>query len=224
MYSRFLKEGYCPDLWRHYYITPIYKKGDPTLAENYRPISILPSSLIFFEQILSNHLIYFLRNNNLINDNQYGFLSGKSNDLQLLKLYRAIFKAKDNSKSSDIIYFNIVKAFDNVSHKLLLHKLFNIGIHGDVLKWNKSYLFNKIQSVKMNSNMSIPPKCYTYISELCSKAYRYYNMIFRSFITNDYSPLVCAYLTYIRPILEYGSYVWNPHSNYIGYNKLLEKV
>ena len=24
MYSRFLKEGYCPDLWKHSYITPIY--------------------------------------------------------------------------------------------------------------------------------------------------------------------------------------------------------
>ena len=92
-----------------------YKKGDPTLAENYRPINILPSSLIFFEQILSNHLIYFLRDNNLINDNQYGFLSGKSIDLQLLTFYRDIFKAKYNYKSSDIIYIDMAKEFDNVS-------------------------------------------------------------------------------------------------------------
>ena len=80
IYSRFLKEGYCPDLWKHVYITPIYKKGDPH-AEKYIPISILPSSLILFEKILSNHLIYFLRDNNLINDNQYGFLSGKSSSV-----------------------------------------------------------------------------------------------------------------------------------------------
>ena len=86
----------------HY--TYIYKKGDQTLAEHYRPISILPSSLILFEKILSNHLIYFLRDINLNNYNQYGFLSGKSTDLQLLKFYRDIFKAKDNYKSSDIIY------------------------------------------------------------------------------------------------------------------------
>ena len=85
----------------------LYKKGDSTLAEKYRPISILPSSLILFEQILSNHLIYFLRNNNLINDNKYGFFSGKSTDFQLLKLYQDIFKAKDNSKYSDIIYIGV---------------------------------------------------------------------------------------------------------------------
>ena len=110
--------------------------------------------MILFEKILSNHLIYFLRDNNLINDNQYGFLSGKSTDLQLLKCYRDIFKAKDNSKSSDVIYIDIT--FDKVSHKLLLHKLFNIGIQGDVLKWITSYLFNRIQRVKIDNNMSKP--------------------------------------------------------------------
>ena len=40
-------------------------------------------------------------------------------------------------------------------------------------------------------------KLYTHISEICSKAYRIYNMIFRSFITNHYSSLLCSYLTYI---------------------------
>ena len=49
-------------------------------------------------------------------------------------------------------------------------------------------------------------------------------MIFRSFTTNQYSPLLCAYLTYIRQILEYVSSALNPHSNYIGYNDLLENV
>ena len=45
-----------------------------------------------------------------------------------------------------------------MSHKLLLHKLFNIGIQGDVLKWIKSNLFNRIESVKIDNNMSKPQK------------------------------------------------------------------
>ena len=67
-------------------------------------------------------------------------------------------------------------------------------------------------------------KCYIHISEICSKAYSISNMIFKSFITSQYSPLVCAYLTYILPIIEYGSSVRNIYCNYIGYNDLLEKV
>ena len=39
-----------------------------------------------------------------------------------------------------------------------LYKLFNIGIQGDFMKWIKSYLFNRIQSVKIDNNMSKPQK------------------------------------------------------------------
>ena len=84
----------------------------------------------------------------------------------------------------------------------------------------KYYTYYKGLSIIFRDNL----KCYTHIFDICSKAYSISNMIFRSFMTNQYSPLVCAYLTYLRPILEYGSSVWNPHSNYIGYNDLLEKV
>ena len=52
----------------------------------------------------------------------------------------------------------MAKALDKVSHTLLFHKLFNIGIQGDVLKWIKSYLCNGIQSVKIDNNMSKPQK------------------------------------------------------------------
>ena len=38
----------------------------------------------------------------------------------------------------------------------------------------------------------------------------------RCFITNDYVFLLQAYISYVRPILEYNSSIWNPHTNYIG--------
>ena len=52
----------------------------------------------------------------------------------------------------------MANSFDKVSHTLLLYTLFNIGIQGNVLKWIKSYLFNRIHSVKINNNMSKPQR------------------------------------------------------------------
>ena len=57
-----------------------------------------------------------------------------------------------------------------------------------------------------------------------SKAYILINRIFRCFITNDYVFLSQAYISYVRPILEYNSSIWNPHTHYIGIAKALERV
>ena len=46
----------------------------------------------------------------------------------------------------------------------------------------------------------------------------------RCFITNDYVFILQAYIHYVRPILEYNSSIWNPHTNYIGNAKALERV
>ena len=50
------------------------------------------------------------------------------------------------------------------------------------------------------------------------------NIICRCFITNNSYYLVTSYTTYIRPLIEYGSSIWNPGKYFIGLNKLIEKV
>ena len=50
------------------------------------------------------------------------------------------------------------------------------------------------------------------------------NIICKCFITNNSYYLVKAYTTYIRPLLKYGSSIWNQGKDCIGLNKLIEKV
>ena len=42
-------------------ITPVYKKKDPTLVENYRPVSVLPSVSKVFERIIQKAIFKFYR-------------------------------------------------------------------------------------------------------------------------------------------------------------------
>ena len=88
---------------------------------------MLPSTLIRFEKI---------RSNRYITQNQYGFLAGKSNGLQLISFYKHIYKSRDASSLSYIVYINLEKAFDKISHTKLLHKLSHYGICGDVIMWH----------------------------------------------------------------------------------------
>jgi hypothetical protein len=59
-------------------ITPIFKNGDKTKAENYRPISLTSVSCKLMEKIISTKIISFLNQHDLIDKNQPGFLPRRS--------------------------------------------------------------------------------------------------------------------------------------------------
>ena len=57
-----------------------------------------------------------------------------------------------NSPSqTDVIYFDISKAFDTVSHSILLEKLSLFGITSTLWTWIKDYLTNRHQQVSINN-------------------------------------------------------------------------
>ena len=62
--SEILGKLYFPNKLKLADITPVYKKKDPTLVENYRPVSVLPSVSKIFERIIqkqfSNYVDEFL--------------------------------------------------------------------------------------------------------------------------------------------------------------------
>ena len=49
------------------------------------------------------------------------------------------------------------------------------------------------------------------------------NIIFRCFIINDYCYLTKAFITYVIPLLEYNSCIWNPSNIYVGLKIKLKK-
>jgi ribonuclease P/MRP protein subunit RPP40 len=61
-----------------------------------------------------------------------------------------------------------------------------------------------------------------HINLIVSKAYQRVALIYRGFSTRNPAVLKQAYLTYVRPILEYGCHVWSPM--YIKYIDAVEKV
>ena len=93
----------------------------------------------------------YLIKNKLISYDQFGFLSGRSTELQLIQFYRNIAKSIDYSFKSDIVFIDMAKSFDKVSHPKLLFKLSKYGIKGYVYNWLKSYLSNRSQKVNVNN-------------------------------------------------------------------------
>jgi hypothetical protein len=61
-----------------------------------------------------------------------------------------------------------------------------------------------------------------YIDDIVKKAFQRTNLLFRSFISGNVSILTRAFLTYVRPLVEYCSYIWSPHQ--IAYIDKIERI
>ncbi len=84
LFSKIIQDRIIPASWLNADITPVYKKNDPSLAINYRPISItVPVSRIFETVVFKDQLLWNFRSRGLISMDQFGFLSGKSPDASL---------------------------------------------------------------------------------------------------------------------------------------------
>jgi hypothetical protein len=59
-------------------IVPIFKSGDPTEINNYRPISLLSSFGKMLEKIVANKLTFFLEINSILSKYQFGFRANHS--------------------------------------------------------------------------------------------------------------------------------------------------
>ena len=96
---------------------------------------------------MANRLVDHLIGNNLLYEHRYGFLKGKSTEQNLIHLVNSVGQAINEDKYCIGIFLDLIKAFDVVSHDILLRKLEKMGITGIALNWFKSYLSNRKQKV-----------------------------------------------------------------------------
>lgn len=79
------------------------------------------------------------------NSQQYGFIKGRSTTTAIIKFTELIIEQLEEGCTSKSILLDFSKAFDCLSHKLLLLKLNGLGIRGGAAQWFNSYLSNRKQ-------------------------------------------------------------------------------
>ena len=144
--------SYLPKEWKIHKIIPIFKSGDKSCVKNYRPISLLCCVSKVFERIIYNSIISHITAN--ISATQFGFLQHRSTTQQLVIFLDSIIDSFNCRSQTDIIYFDIRKAFDSVSHPILLSKLHRMGNIGKPWEIINAYLSSRMQCVCVNNHLS----------------------------------------------------------------------
>ena len=124
-------------------IIPIFKKGDRQSPTNYRPISILTCFSKIFEKLIHIRLNKFWTKHKVLTTTQYGFQAKLSTTHALLDVITSSFENIKDNLCTGLILLDLAKAFDTVSHDILLSKLDHYGIRGTAKDLLQSFLKRK---------------------------------------------------------------------------------
>jgi len=152
--NQMLNTGIFPDKLKISKVIPLFKKGDDKLFSNYRPISLLSSISKIFEKVIFNQVSKYFEINNLIFNNQYGFRKKYSTEIAALHLIDCLNFQMDQMKIPLNIFLDLSKAFDTLNHDILLSKLKHYGIDGISYNLFETYIRNRSQYVKFESENS----------------------------------------------------------------------
>ena len=152
IYRKSMLEGCFPAIWKKSLVTPIPKGGDKHDIMQYRPISKLSLFGKIFEKIITTSLTTQMQH--VVSTEQHGFFRGRSVNTNLIEYTDFLLNALDSGFQVDAVYTDFSKAFDKISHSILIQKLSKFGIHGDLLRWIKSYINNRSQAVALKGYRS----------------------------------------------------------------------
>ena len=148
IFNQSLSEGTFPRQMKSANIIPLHKSKNRSESNNYRPISLLITISKVLEKIMYKRIYEFPTNENLIFHSQHGFRNKHSCETAMCELVGNICKGHEKGKHTLLVFLDLSKAFDTLSHDILFQKLERYEIRGNTLKWFKSYLSDRNLRVK----------------------------------------------------------------------------
>ena len=159
LFNASLHSGRLPKPFKHALVKPLYKAGDPTVATNYRPVSLLPIVAKLLEKVVHCQLTRFLAANDVLPTTQFAYRTNHCTEDALVLLTEKILHAKDARLASGVCLLDMSKAFDKVKHDILVRDLFEVGLHGTALQWFADYLEGRTQQVQIAGSIGVSGTC-----------------------------------------------------------------
>ena len=133
-------------------VIPVFKKKDRNNAENYRPLSILPSLSEIYERYFYNQIYKYF--SHILSKWQFGFRNFYSTQHYLLVMTKKWSKCLDKAGISGATLTDLSKSFHCILHDLLIAKLAACSFDYQSLRLRESFLSNRQERTKINNAFS----------------------------------------------------------------------
>ena len=146
-----IRQCTVPTQWKVAVITPIFKSGSKTDITNYRPISILPViSKVAEKWIVKSITKHLDKGHTPLHPMQFGFQAFHSTESANCLFTHRVKRVLDKAPCAMAVFLYFKKAFDSVSHQVLLSRLTHFNFSPEAIQWFRSYLSNRKQCVSIN--------------------------------------------------------------------------
>ncbi|KAF7244268.1 RNA-directed DNA polymerase from mobile element jockey [Varanus komodoensis] len=144
------RTGEVPEDWRVASVVPIFKKGSRKDMGNYRLVSLTSIVGKTMERLIIERDLVMLDREERLTATQHGFCKNRSCQTNLVEFYDKVSRWLDGGDAVDVVYLDFSRAFDKVSHDILVEKLRSFGIHQSTVRWIRAWLTDRKQKVTIN--------------------------------------------------------------------------
>ena len=153
LFNSSLDKGLFLGTWKNAQLMALKKKSASSSPSDFRPIALLCFLSKVLEKLVHEQLTYSIIQKGILDPLQTGFRKNHSTTTALIKMTVDIRSGFDKKLVKVALLFDFSKAFDTISHSILLRKLRNMGLSRSVLCWIYTYLQSRKQQV-LNKNVS----------------------------------------------------------------------
>ena len=147
-----LKTEKFPDQYKKAVIVPIPKTNPPRSLSDLRPISKTSIGGKIIEKRMMLELEEDIKNK--LDTDQYGNERGCSTTHYLVRLIEEAHKSTDKLRATTAVTIDYSKAFDYVSHTVLIEKLKNLKVRGSIINLIISFLADRSHCTQISDSYS----------------------------------------------------------------------
>ena len=136
------KKEKLPEEWKESIIVPIHKKVDKTDCNNYRGISLLPTTRKILSHILLSRIIPYAKE--ISRDHQCGFRRNRSTIDHIFCIRQILEKKWEYNEEVHQLFIDFKKASDSVRREVLYKILIEFGIPRKLVRLIKMSLTENI--------------------------------------------------------------------------------
>ena len=160
MFNKSIKDGEALEIPFSTVVVPILKPSKPPDdPKSYRSIALCSIIIKTLERIVHATISQHIEKNNLCDPHQWGFVKGRSSQVQLIKYWNFITSNVNDTTNVHAIYQDFSRAFETCDFGILCRKMKkNFKISGNVLKFVDLFLTTRVQEVAVNGFKSRPER------------------------------------------------------------------